>query len=71
MMKTRYLTFILRLRLDEPLSQDSARDRVAGSVQQVGRQEIFYFDSAEKFKETLQRLVVGVNLKELKNGKFD
>jgi len=56
-MNTQYVSFILRLRLNERQSQDHVDHKVSGSVQQVGLQEIRYFDSAEKLKETLQQLL--------------
>ncbi len=70
-MTTRYLTLILRLRLDNKNSQDSAAYQVSGSVQQVGLQEIVYFDSVEKFQETLQAMVARLTLTEVKYGNSD
>jgi len=60
-MNTQYFTFILRLRMDERQSQERSELKVFGSVQQVGLQEIHYFDSVEKFQDTLQQLVGRVN----------
>jgi hypothetical protein len=65
-MKTLYLTFILRLRLDDWQSEAAAGDKVFGSIQQVGQPEVFYFDSPEKFQETLQQLAAGLSIKEMK-----
>jgi hypothetical protein len=70
-MKTIYLTFIVRLRLDNGHSEALAGDIVSGSVQEVGLQEVFYFDSAEKFQKTMQQLAAGVSIKEVKDGKSD
>jgi hypothetical protein len=70
-MKTRYLTFILRLRLDNQPPQDPAEEHISGSVQQVGLQDVFYFDSAEKFQQALQQLAAGLSLKEVKHAKSD
>jgi hypothetical protein len=57
-MNTRYLTFILRLRLDDTQIHISSRDELFGSVQQIGQQEIHYFDTVEKFEEALQKMLV-------------
>jgi hypothetical protein len=67
-MKTHYLSFILRLRLDDRYSEALAENKVSGSVQQVGHQEVFYFDSAEEFRKALQRLAAGLSITEVKNG---
>ena len=56
-MNTQYRTFILRLCLDNSRSQESDHDKVFGSVQRVGLQEIHYFDSLEKFQQAMQQLV--------------
>lgn len=56
-MNTQYLTVILRLRLNGRPSQETRPDKVNGSLQQVGLQELHYFDSAEKLQEALQQLV--------------
>jgi hypothetical protein len=56
-MNTQYLTLILRLRLEDGLSQDTGSGKVNGSLQQVGMQEIRYFDTVEKLQEALQGLV--------------
>lgn len=61
-MNTQYLTFILRLRLDDRDAQEPVEDKVYGSLQQAGLQEIHYFDSIEKLHDTLQQLVVWVTL---------
>ena len=70
-MKTIYLTFIVRLRLENKHSEASSENKVSGSVQQVGKPSFYYFDSAEKFQETLQQLAAGRSLEEMKKGKTD
>jgi hypothetical protein len=71
MMKTRYLTFILRIRLDESPSQEPAEGKILGSVQQVGFQEIYHFDTAAKFLDMMQSLAAGATITEVKYGKPD
>lgn len=71
MMKTRYRTFILRLRLDDLSSMESAVEHISGSVQQAGLQDIYYFDSAEKFLDTMHSLVAGLTLSEVIDGNSD
>lgn len=61
-MNTQYVTFILRLRLDGEGPQGMADHRIHGSVQQVGLQEIQYFDSPEKLQATLQGLLPAVTI---------
>jgi hypothetical protein len=56
-MSTQYLTIILRLRLEDQNRSDPSEDRLCGSLQLVGLQKIHYFDTTEKFQETLQQLV--------------
>lgn len=68
MAKTRYLTFILRLRLDDPPSHKTDGDQVAGSVHQVGLQEIIYFDTVQKFQEVMHALITRINSEEMKYG---
>jgi hypothetical protein len=70
-MKTLYLTFILRLRWDAQKPKGPGGNSVFGSVQQVGRPEVFYFDSAEKFQEALKQLAAGLSLEDVKSGKSD
>jgi hypothetical protein len=53
-MHTQYLTFILRLRRVDRQPDELS---VSGSVQQVGLEEIRYFDLAEKLQETLKRMI--------------
>lgn len=71
MMKTHYLTFVLRLRLGDRRINETTVDQIAGSVQQVGQQEIVYFDTAEKFQQALRRLIVQITSKELNNENSD
>jgi hypothetical protein len=71
MMKTRYLTFILRIRLDEAFSREPSAGKIIGSVQQVGFQEIYYFDTAAKFLQTMQSLAAGATITEVKYGEPD
>ena len=54
-MNTHYVTFILRLQL-----KGNGARRILGSLQQAGLQKIRYFDSPEKFQETLQELLLEV-----------
>ena len=61
-MNTQYLAFILRLRLDDPNSQEPAGENVRGSLQQVGLQEIHYFDSLDKLQEALQQHIAWLAL---------
>lgn len=61
-MNTQYLAIILRLRLDDRDSQEPAGYKVYGSLQQVGLQDIHYFDSLEKLQEALQQFVAWVAL---------
>ena len=61
-MSTQYLTFVLRLRLDDSQPRQTADRKVFGSVQQVGLQEIHYFDTVEKFEEALQKLLISMSL---------
>jgi hypothetical protein len=68
MMKTRYQTFILRVRLDEKSAQESHGDKISGSLQQVGLPEMLFFDSVEKLHETIHRMVVEFFPKEVKDG---
>jgi len=56
-MNTQYKTFIVRLRLDDSPDQPPVEIKVNGSVQQVGLSQIRYFDSAEKFQQTIRQLV--------------
>ena len=70
-MKTHYLTYILRLRLDETLARGAGPSNISGSLQQVGLVEIVYFDSLDKFQESWQRLAAEFILKEVKDGKYD
>jgi hypothetical protein len=56
-MNTRYRTYILRVCLDDSRCQESDHDKVFGSVQQVGLQEVHYFNSLEKFQQAMQHLV--------------
>jgi hypothetical protein len=46
-MKSLYVTFILRMRLET--QQVNEADAVHGSFQQVGQVQIHHFDSLEKF----------------------
>lgn len=61
-MNTQYLTLILRLRLDGRQSREAAGDKVYGSLQQVGLNDVHYFDSTEKLQTALQQLFDRVNL---------
>jgi hypothetical protein len=70
-MKTIYLTFIIRLRLENRHSETSSEKRVSGSVQQVGKPRFYYFDSAEKFQEALRHLASGLSFEEMKDGKTE
>ncbi len=56
-MNTQYITFILRLRLADRDFHGSAGEKVSGSLQQAGLQELHYFDSLEKLHEDLHQLV--------------
>lgn len=67
-MNTQYITFILRLRLDDRDLQGLAGERVSGSLQQAGLQELHYFDSLEKLQEDLQQLVSQAILRSLGRG---
>ena len=58
-MNTQYLTYILRLHIDDRDPLEPAGDKVFGSVQQVGLEEIHYFDSLEKFQETFKEMING------------
>jgi hypothetical protein len=71
MVKTRYLTFILRFRLEDSHSHKTDTDQVVGSVHQVGLQEIIYFDTAQKFQEVMHELVAHINAEEMKYGDQD
>ena len=68
-MNTHYLTFILRLRLDDRPTQTAAGETVSGSLQQAGQPEIRYFDTLEKLQQALEQMVDSVSLKEMNDGK--
>lgn len=57
MMNNLYVTFILRLQLNGGGSSEMSDSKISGSMQKVGFQEVHYFDSPEKFHETLQDLL--------------
>jgi hypothetical protein len=60
-MNTRYVTFILRLRLDDQKPEDVPGDKICGSLHSlhnVGLQEILYFDSLVKLEQALYKLVI-------------
>jgi hypothetical protein len=71
MMKTHYRTFILRLRLDDLSSVESAEVHISGSVHQAGLQDVYYFDSVQKFLDTMHSLVDGLTLSEVIDGNSD
>lgn len=57
-MHTRYVTFILRLRLDDQKSEEPSGDKICGSLCSIDLQEIRYFDSFRKLEQALQQLVI-------------
>lgn len=61
-MNNHYVTFILRLQLNDGGSSEMSYRRISGSMQQVGYQEIHYFDTPEKFHKTLQCLLPLANI---------
>jgi hypothetical protein len=59
LMKTRYVTIILRVRLDESPHQGAPGGEISGSVQQAGRQEVRFFNSRQTLQAALQQVVNG------------
>ena len=57
-MRTRYVTFILRLRLDDQTPEDISENRIYGSLHRIGLEEIHYFDSLLKFEQALYQLMI-------------
>jgi hypothetical protein len=57
-MQTRYVTFILRLRLDDQKPEDFPVDKICGSLCSIGLQETRYFDSLTKLQQALHQLVI-------------
>ncbi|HEY3475509.1 MAG TPA: hypothetical protein VGK56_12925 [Anaerolineales bacterium] len=57
-MHTRYVTFILRLRLDEEKPENISDDKICGSLHRIGLEEIHYFDSLLKLEQALYQLVL-------------
>ena len=56
-MKSRHVTFILRMRF-EPVEVDPPpHPSVHGSIQQVGQDQIHHFDSLEKFLDLFREKV--------------
>ena len=56
-MNTQYHTFIVRLRVDDSPNQPLVETSVVGSVQQAGLGQTRYFDSAEKFQQTIRQTI--------------
>lgn len=57
-MHTRYVTFILRLRLDNQKPEDIPGNQLYGSLHQIGLQKIHYFDSFKKLEQALYQLAL-------------
>ena len=57
-MNTRYVTFVLRLRLDDQKPEDIPGEKIHGSLHQIGLQKIHYFDSLDKLEQALNQLVI-------------
>jgi hypothetical protein len=60
-MNARYITFILRMRLENPGTKPLDGSRVRGSVQQAGQAQIRHFDSLAEIwailRETIDRAI--------------